>query len=117
MESTGVRRLICLSSLGVGDSRSNLPFFTKYVIVSIFLRHAFADHERQEAIVRQSSLDWTIVRPPHLTDGSRTGSYRHGFAASDRQIAGQISRADVADFMLKQLTETLYLHQTPGVSY
>lgn len=117
MEKTGVRRLVCLSSLGVGDSRGNLSFFTKYVIVGIFLRHAFADHERQEAIVRGSSLDWTIVRPPHLKDGPRTGSYSHGFAATDRQIEGTISRADVADFMLKQLTEKTYLLQTPGVSY
>jgi putative NADH-flavin reductase len=104
MERTGVKRLISQSSLGVGDSRANLSFFTKYVIVAVFLRHAFADHERQEAIVKQSSLDWTIVRPPHLTDGPHTGAYR-------------ISRADVADFMLKQLTDDTYLHQTPGVSY
>jgi putative NADH-flavin reductase len=117
MEKTGVRRLICLSSLGVGDSRGNLPFLTKYVIVGIFLRHAFADHERQEAMVRASSLDWTIVRPPHLIDGPRTGTYRHGFGATDRQIEGKISRADVADFMLKQLTEQTYFFQSPGVSY
>ncbi len=117
MENTGARRLICLSSLGVGDSRSNLPFFTKYIIVSIFLRHAFADHEHQEAIVRQSSLDWTIVRPPRLVDGPRTGDYRHGFSVTDRRIKARISRADVADFMLKQLTDDTHLHQTPGVSY
>ena len=117
MEKTGVQRLICLSSLGVGDSRANLSFFTKYVIVSIFLRHAFADHERQESIVRASSLDWTLVRPPHLLDGPRTGEYRHGFATTDRRIAGRISRADVADFMLKQLTDTTYLRQSVGVSY
>ncbi len=117
MEKTGVQRLICQSSLGVGDSRANLPFFTKYIIVSVFLRHAFADHERQEAIVRQSSLDWTIVRPPHLTDSPRTGVYRHGFPTTDTRIKGKISRADVADFMLKQLTDDMYLHQTPGVSY
>jgi putative NADH-flavin reductase len=117
MEKTGVRRLMCLSSLGVGDSRSNLGFFTKYIVVSIFLRHAFADHERQEAVVKQSSLDWTIVRPPHLKDGPQTGVYRHGFPATDRQITGMISRADVADFMLRQLTDDTYLHQTAGVSY
>lgn len=117
MENAGVRRLICQSSLGVGDSRTNLPFFTKHIIVSVFLRHAFADHERQEAIVKQSSLDWTIVRPPHLKDGPRTGAYRHGFPITDRQIKANISRADVADFMLKQLTDDTYLHQTPGVSY
>ncbi len=117
MEKAGVRRLICQSSLGVGNSHANLPFFTKYIIVSVFLRHAFADHERQEAIVKKSALDWTIVRPPHLNDGSRTGVYRHGFPITDRQIKGKISRADVADFMLKQLTDDTYLHQTPGVSY
>lgn len=117
MQGTGVKRLICLSSLGVGDSRANLPFFTKYIIVPVFLRHAFEDHERQEVVVRQSALDWTIVRPPHLKDGPRTGVYRHGFLATDTQIKGWISRADVADFMLKQLVDDKYLHQTPGVSY
>jgi len=117
MQGTGVKRLICQSSLGVGDSRANLPFFTKYIIVAVFLRHAFADHERQEAVVRQSSLDWTIVRPPHLKDGPRTEVYLHGFPTTDKRIKGWISRADVADFMLKQLVDDTYLHQTPGVSY
>lgn len=117
MQGTGVKRLICQSSLGVGDSRANLPFFTKYIIVDVFLRYAFADHERQEAVVRQSLLDWTIVRPPHLKDAPRTEVYRHGFPTTDTRIKGWISRADVADFMLKQLVDDAYLHQTLGVSY
>lgn len=117
MQRTGVKRLICQSSLGVGNSRANLPFFTKYIIVDVFLRHAFADHERQEAVVRQSSLDWTIVRPPYLKDGPRTGVYRHGFPTTDTRIKGWISRADVADFMLKQLDDETYVHQMAGVSY
>ena len=117
MEKAGVQRLICQSSMGVGDSRANLGFLTKYVIVPVFLRHAFADHERQEAVVKESTLDWIIVRPPHLKDGPRTGTYRHGFPTTDTGIQGKISRADVADFMLKQLADTTYLHQTPGVSY
>lgn len=117
MDRTGVQRLICQSSLGVGDSRANLGPFTKHVIVGLFLRHAFADHERQEAVIRESSLKWTIVRPPHLLDTPRTGVYRHGFPPTDKNIKGQISRADVADFMLKQLTDDSYLQRTPGVSY
>ena len=116
MQGTDVKRLICQSSLGVGDSRANLPPFTKHIIVGIFLRHAFADHERQEAVVRQSTLDWTIVRPPHLKDGPRTEVYRYGFSTTDKQIKSWISRADVADFMLKQLVDDSYLNQTPGVS-
>ncbi len=117
MQRSGVKRLVCLSSLGVGESRAHLSFFTKYVVVGIFLRHAFADHERQEAVVRGSSLDWTIVRPPHLKDGPRTGVYRHGFSPTEKRIKGWISRADVADFMLRQLVDDTYVHQAPGVSY
>jgi putative NADH-flavin reductase len=117
MQKTGVRRLICQSSMGIGDSRANLGFLTKYVIVPLFLRHAFADHERQEAVVKESDLDWTIVRPPYLKDGPRTEAYRHGFPSTDTGIQGKISRADVADFMLKQLATDTYLHLTPGVSY
>ena len=117
MDAAGVQRLICQSSLGVGDSRANLGFFTKHVVVGLFLRHAFVDHERQEDLIRQSSLRWTIVRPPHLKDAPRTGVYRHGFPPTDRSIKGQISRADVADFMLKQLVDDSYVGRTPGVSY
>jgi len=117
MQKSGVKRLVCQSSLGVGDSRSNLSFFTKHIIVDIFLRHAFADHERQEEVVGKSVLDWVIVRPPHLKDGPRTGNYHSGFATTDGQIKGWISRADVADFMLKQISNDSYLHKAPGVSY
>lgn len=117
MNNADVKRLVCLSSLGVGDSRSNLSFFTRHIVVGVFLRHAFADHERQEALVKQSALDWTLVRPPHLKDGPRTGIYRHGFSTTDRNIKGFISRADVADFMLKQLADDTYIMRTPGVSY
>ena len=84
MQRKGVKRLISLSSLGVGESRANLPFFTRYIVVGVFLRHAFADHESQEAVVRESSLDWTIVRPPHLKDGLRTGVYHHGFGFGEQ---------------------------------
>ena len=116
MQDAGIKRLICQSSFGVGDSRPDLPLFTRYIIVGIFLRHAFADHERQEAVVKQSELDWIIVRPPYLTDGPRTGDYQHGFPG-DARIKGKISRADVADFMLKQVSDDTYLRGTPPVSY
>ena len=91
--------------------------FAQHVLGGLVLGPAFADHERQEAVIRQSPLKWTIVRPPHLLDKPRTGVYRHGFAPTDRDIKGQISRADVADFMLKQLTDDRYVHAAPGVSY
>jgi putative NADH-flavin reductase len=120
MEQAGVRRLISQASLGYGDSRTVLdrtPFYFKYLIVPLVLRRGFADHMRQEEQIKRSRLDWTIVRPGNLTDGDHTGVYRHGFPATDKAITVTISRADVADFMLRQLMDDSYLHQTPGVSY
>ena len=117
MEKAGVSRLVCLSTLGVGDSRANLSFFWKHIMFGLLLRRAYADHASQEDHVTESRLDWTIVRPGAFTDGNRTGVYRHGFAGTDRTIKGRISRADVADFMLKQLEDRTYLHETPGLSY
>lgn len=116
MEKTGVRRLVCESTLGVGDSRENLNFFWKYVMFGLFLRAAYADHEKQEKYIRESNLDWIIVRPSAFTDGERTGEYGHGFSAIEKGMTLKISRADVADFMLKQLTEGVYLRKTPGIS-
>ena len=117
MEKSGVRRFICQASLGYGDSRQRLPFIMKYLIAPVFLRHAFADHELQEKCIKESKLDWIIARPGNLTDGPLTGKYQHGPADSLKGSNLKISRADVADFMLKQLNDDTYLHQTPGLSY
>ena len=117
MEGAGVRRLVCQTTLGVGDSSENLNFFWKHVMFGLLLRGAFADHGQQEAHVRGSALDWTIVRPAAFTDGGRTGEYRHGFPPSKKGLKLKISRADVADFMLDQLTNDAYIRQTPGLSY
>jgi putative NADH-flavin reductase len=117
MENTGVKRFICQSSFGVGDSRDMLPFHYKYLIVPLMLRRVFADHEMQEHFIKESSLDWIIVRPGNLTDGERTCSYQHGVALDNKTAMLKISRADTADFMLKQLTDNSYLHKTPCISY
>ena len=117
MEKAGVRRLVCLSSIGIGDSRAMLPFHYKYILVPLLLRQGFAEHELQENCVKQSHIQWTIVRPGSFTNGARTGTYRHGLPGSAMAIKAKISRADVADFMLKQLGENTYLHKTPWLSY
>jgi putative NADH-flavin reductase len=117
MEKTGVRRIICQSALGVGDSRDVLPFHYKHLIIPLMLGRVYADHEIQEKHLKESQLDWIIVRPGTLSNGDRTGAYKHGFAADDKTPTLKISRADVADFMLRQLTEDTYRHKTPCISY
>lgn len=117
MHRHGVRRLICQTTLGVGDSRGNLSFFWKRIMFGGLLRAAYADHVRQEQLVTDSDLDWTIVRPGAFTDGPRTGTYRHGFPGDDRSVSMHIARADVADFMLRELAESQCLRRTPALSY
>lgn len=117
MEKASVQRFICLSTLGVGDSWGNLGFFWKYIMFSGLLRRAYADHVRQEDTIVHSNLDWTIIRSGAFTNGKHTGVYRHGFPATDRARKLEVSRADVADFMLKQLTDDTYIHMTPGLAY
>ena len=83
----------------------------------LMLGRVYADHEIQEKCVKESQLDWIIVRPGILGNGDRAGLYKHGFTADDKTVTLKISRADVADFMLRQLTENTYRLKTPCISY
>ena len=117
MEALGVRRFICESSLGVGDSRGQLGQFFNYFFIPLFLRPVFADKVVQEEVIKASKLEWVIVRPAALTNGPRTGNYRSWTGPPDGQMRRRISRADTADFMLRQLAEDTYLAKTLGLSY
>ncbi len=115
MEHHSVKRLICITGLGAGDSKGHGGLLYDKLILPLILRRIYNDKDRQEAAIRQSNLDWTIVRPAVLTNDPAKGNYRvltdlTGFTA------GKISRADVAAFVLRQLTEERYLHQTPLIS-
>lgn len=117
MEKHGIQRFICQTTLGLGDSNSNLNFFWKYIMFGWFLKSVFLDHELQEEYIVNSQLDWTIIRPAAFTDGKKTGKYKHGFPPSSKKLTLKISRADVAQFMLEQIKSLAYLHQRPGLSY
>ena len=113
MAKHGVHRLIAVSSMGVGDSidQINLAF---RIIMNLTLKRIMQAKEEQERLIMASDTDWTIVRPGGLTDGPPTGTYKAGTEKSIK--AKQVSRADVADFVLKQLTDDRYVRQTPAVS-
>ncbi len=117
MKEAGVRRLLCVSVMGAGDSMEGLPWHLRYLLFPLYLRQPLIDHEAQEAIVKGSGLDWTLVRPPFLTDGPATGEYEHGFVQNRPGLSLDISRADVADFMLRHVDSVAYLGRTPGISY
>jgi len=117
MELLQVKRLICQSTLGAGDSWANLNLFWKTIMFGFILRRVFKDHELQEDYVKHSDLDWTIVRPAAFTDKSLSDQYKSGFPATEKNLKLKISRQDVARFMLLQLSDNAYLKQTPGLSY
>lgn len=115
MEQAGGGRLVCQSTLGVGSSRTNLNLLWKYVMFGALLRPAYADHVRQEQVVEQSNLDWTIVRPSAFADQS-PGPVRHGFGGSESGLRLKIGRADVAAFLLGQVQDQTYLRRAVSVS-
>ena len=117
MERAGVSRLISQSSLGVGDSRANLNFFWKRIMFGLLLRKAYADHGVQEKYIRESRLDWTIVRPASLTEEEATGDYLHGFSPKERNLSLKIALGDLADFVIHELENGSYQRQAPGLSY
>lgn len=117
MEKQGVKRFICETSLGVGSSRGKLGLQYTLLLIPLLLYFYFKDKELQERFIMESGLDWTIVRPGKLTNGRKRGVYRHGLDGGNRILTVRISRANVADFMINQLTDNTYLHTTPGVCY
>ena len=105
MMKTGGSRFICLSALGVGDSKELLPLHYKYFLKPLLMDRLYADHTLQESYVTASNLDWTIIRPGIFSKGPHTGTYRHGFVEQGRAHKISISPADFADFMLEQLVD------------
>ncbi len=93
MEKLGVKRFICESSLGIGDSKAQLGFLYNYILIPLLLRNIFADKEVQERIIKDSTLDRVIVRPAVLTNGPRTAVYRSGFSVTEKPIRGNLARA------------------------
>ena len=114
MQTHGVRRLIVTSMLGEGDSAEQAPFYEN-LLVKTFLRGADKDKAATEAEVESSYLDWMILRPAILTDDPAQGNVRVFTLESDDK-AHKITRADVADFMVAQLSSDQYLHQAVTIA-
>ena len=117
MEAHGVRRLVCETALGIGDSAGRMGVYYTFFTVPIVLPFYFWDKTRQERLIAASPLSWVIVRPGALTNGPKRGRYRHGHAVGSYLSTVRISRADVADFMLNQLTDDTYVGAAPGVCW
>ena len=109
-------RLICITGIGAGDSAGHGGFFFDHVIFPLLLRNVYADKNRQEAIVRNSGLDWILVRPSILNDKPGHDTVR---ALTDLSgfHGGTISRQDVAKFVVDQLAVDTWLRRSPLITW
>lgn len=108
MQAEGVARLLVVSMMGVGDSAAQAPFWYEHLLMPTWLHGTTPDKTSMESAVTGSGLLYTIVRPPVLSDAPATGSYQV-IPAPD--IAHKITRADLAQFLVDQLTSDTYVHQ------
>lgn len=111
MEQKGVNRFIYLSSIGAGASRFFMQPVIRFLVAGLLLRVPLADHTTNEERISRSKLQWTVVRPGVLTDGVKTGKISHGSDFINLKGNPRISRADVASFMVDQLTGDEYLNK------
>jgi nucleoside-diphosphate-sugar epimerase len=116
MKACEVPRLICETALGIRNSVGRLGLPYVFLIVPLILPFYFWDKVRQEDLIMASDRDWVIVRPGVLTNRPARGTYQHGIDAGSYLWPPLSSRADVADFMLKQLHSDTYLGLAPGIT-
>ena len=116
MKAEQVSRVICITGIGAGDSAGHGGFLFDNVIFPLILRNVYADKNRQEAIVRESGLDWVLVRPSVLNDKPGRDSIR---ALTDLSHfhGGTISRENVGRFVLDQLHTDAWLHRSPLITW
>jgi uncharacterized protein YbjT (DUF2867 family) len=111
----GIRRLVAVTGFGAGDSRARLSL-PERAVHRLLLGPAYDDKDRQEVLIRGSGLDWLIVRPTILTNGPRTGRYRV-LVEPGSWRNGLISRADVADFLVREAAEPSLSQVAPVLAY
>lgn len=116
MGAAGVHRLVCVTGMGAGDSRGHGGFVYDRLMLPLLLRQVYADKDRQEDVVRASDSDWVIVRPAFLTDGPPTGQYRELTSLPPQARLRRISRADVADFLLREATNPRYSREVVNLT-
>jgi uncharacterized protein YbjT (DUF2867 family) len=117
MKMHGRSRLLFMSSLGVGDSKWQLGLLYNLVYLPTFLRNVFRDKERQEKIIHESGLDWTIIRPAGFLPIPLPFHYKVCVMPSRPRILPVMSRYHTADFIVKECRNNQYIQKNISLSY
>lgn len=114
MEKHGVKRLVVVSVAGIPVPQDQRGFNLASGLIRLFLKDVFIDRENQLSVLENSKLDWVALRVPRLTNDPPTGSVKAFFGNPSPGM--KVTRSDLADFMLKQLTKDLWLRKAPILS-
>jgi uncharacterized protein YbjT (DUF2867 family) len=116
MKEKNITRLICITGMGAGESAGHGGFAFNNLILPLLLRKVYADKNRQETILHESGLAWTIVRPSILNN-KPSGKTVRALTDLGHFNGGTISRADVAKFILEQMPSETWLHRAPLITW
>ena len=114
MQDAGLKRIVSLSAFGLGESYHQASMLQK-VFYKLMLNKIYEDKLRGEVQLRKSNLDWTLVYAVALSNGKRAGKYKVGERLPMKGMP-RISRADVADFMLRQINSDEWVRKVPIIS-
>jgi|SRR5579863_1473450 len=116
MQNSGVKRLVCVTGIGAGETKGHGGFFYDHIIYPLFAKNRYQDKDRQEKMIRNSGLDWVIVRPAPFHEGRHNGPLEEVTDVEGVTLR-RISRQEVAQFVVDQLTDDLFLRQTPFIGH
>jgi putative NADH-flavin reductase len=113
MKRAGVKRVVSISAAPLGHGTGAFQRFL-YGMLWRFFRELYDDLRRMEAVLRDGEVDWTVMRPPRLTNGPHTKQFR---TAIDHNVGNTISRSDLATEMLRVLADPQTVRHTVGIGY
>ena len=114
MGELGLERIVTLSSIGASESRPYAPWYMRLMIRLTNFKLVFADHAAQEALLRQSNLDWTIARPVALNNNETLGELVVSYDTTPSPF--KMSRRQLARFLLNCLNSPAFVRKAPLLS-
>lgn len=117
MRTANVRRLVAITGVGAGNTKGHGGWFYNHIIYPLFTRHRYADKDRQEAVIEQTDLDWTIVRPAPFTTKTDADPLEVWADVPAGLQLRSITPTEVATFILDSLESGGFIRQKPFIGH
>ena len=108
---------ICVTGVGAGDTKGHGGFLYDRILFPLFTKGIYADKDRQEALIRDSGTDWTIVRPASFRAGESAAHFQLVTTIAPSTVLRRISIGEVADFLLDELERNRFVRQSVFIGH